>query len=113
MHSILTEKIEDEEIIKKHKRKTNKRRDQETRPEHTQTEWVLCSEDWRDIVITYVPDLNNIPMEENYAEISQEGLKTHSSNLANAGNHTKRRQRETTQKEDKEGTMIANLKFSF
>ena len=37
-----------------------------------ETEWVLCSEDWRDIVITYVPNLNNIPIEDNYAYISWE-----------------------------------------
>ena len=34
-----------------------------------ETEWVLCSEDWRDIIITYVPNLNNTPIEENYVEI--------------------------------------------
>ena len=40
-----------------------------------QTDWLLCSEDWRDVVITYVPDLSNIPIEENYADISQEEIK--------------------------------------
>ena len=40
-----------------------------------QTKWVLCSEDWRDAVIAYVPDLSNIPIEENYEEISQEEIK--------------------------------------
>ena len=60
--------------MKKHKkRKTNKRRDQKTKPEHMQTDWVLCSEDWRDVV--YVPDLNNILIEENYADIPQEEIK--------------------------------------
>ena len=34
------------------------------------TEWVLCSKDWRDIVFMYVPLLNTIPIEDNYAEIS-------------------------------------------
>ena len=43
--------------------------------ENAETEWVLCSEDWRDIMITYVPDLNNIPIKENYADISQEEIK--------------------------------------
>ena len=38
--------------------------------ENAETEWVLCSEDWRDVMIMYVPDLNNIPIEENYADIS-------------------------------------------
>ena len=37
--------------------------------EKQKPERVLCSEDWRDIVITYVPQLNNIPIEDNYAEI--------------------------------------------
>ena len=40
-----------------------------------ETEWVLCSEDWRDIVIMYVPNLNDIPIEENYAEIPIEQIK--------------------------------------
>ena len=61
-------------IKKQKKRKTNKRRDQETKAEHTQTEWVLCSEDRRDVIM-YVPDLNNIPIEENHADISQEEIK--------------------------------------
>ena len=43
--------------------------------EKQKTEWVLCSEDWRDIVITYAPQLNNIPIEDNYAEISQKEIK--------------------------------------
>ena len=68
--------------MKKHKKRKTKRRDLETKPEHAQTEWVLCSEDWRDIMITYVPDFNNIPIEENYADISQEEIKDPSSNLA-------------------------------
>ena len=42
---------------------------------NAETEWVLCSEDWRDVVITYIPDLNNIPIEENYEDISQEEVK--------------------------------------
>ena len=62
-------------IKKQRKRKINKRRGQETKPEHVQTEWVLCSKDRRDVVIMYVPGPNNIPIEENYAEISQEEIK--------------------------------------
>ena len=62
MQSVLPEKTEDTR-----KRKENK--------ENAETECVLCSEDWRDIVITYVPDLNDIPIEENYAEISQKETK--------------------------------------
>ena len=53
--------------------KKGKKRD--AKPKHTQTEWVLCSEDWQDIVITYVPQLNNIPVENNYADISLEEVK--------------------------------------
>ena len=40
-----------------------------------QTDLVLCSEDWRAVMTTYVPDLSNIPIEENYADISQEEIK--------------------------------------
>ena len=36
------------------------------------TEWVLCSEDWRDIVTMYIPQLNTT--EGNDAEISQEEI---------------------------------------
>ena len=73
MHSVITE--EDTKMKKHKKRKTNKRTDQETNPEHTQTDWVLCSEDWRDVMIMYVPDCNNILIEENYADIPQEEIK--------------------------------------
>ena len=55
------------------KKKKNKRRDCKTK--HAKTEWALCSEDWRDIVIMYVPELNDIPIEDNYAEISQADIK--------------------------------------
>ena len=37
-------------------------------------EWVLCSGDWRDIVIMYVPQLNAIAIEDNYANISLEEI---------------------------------------
>ena len=43
--------------------------------ENAETEWILCSEDWRDIVIMYVPELNDIPIEENYADISREEIR--------------------------------------
>ena len=56
-------------------KKRDKGRDYEAKSEHTETEWVLCSEDWRDIVITYVPQINNIAIENNYADISQEEIK--------------------------------------
>ena len=55
-------------------RKRNKGKDHEVTSDHTQTEWVLCSEDWRDIVITYVPQLNDIAIEDNYANISLEEI---------------------------------------
>ena len=49
-----------------------KRKEHEAESEHTQTEWVLCLEGWRDIVIMYVPQLNDIAIEDNYANISLE-----------------------------------------
>ena len=61
--------------MKNYKKAQRRRRNQETKQENTQTDWVLCSEDWRDVVIMYVPDLNNIPIEENYVDISQEEIK--------------------------------------
>ena len=42
---------------------------------HARTEWILCSEDWQDIAIMYVPQSNNIPIEDNYADISLEEIK--------------------------------------
>ena len=50
--------------------KRDKGRDYEAESEHTKTEWVLCSEDWRDIVIIYVPQIINTAIEDNYADIS-------------------------------------------
>ena len=47
MQSVLPEKSED----------TMKRKEKK---ENAETEWVLCSEDWRNIVIMYVPQLNDI-----------------------------------------------------
>ena len=44
-------------------------------PKHPQTEWVLCSDDLQDIVITYIPQLENMPIEDNYAEISLKEIK--------------------------------------
>ena len=38
------------------------------------TEWVLCSRDSRDIVITYVHNLNNIPVEINYKHLMQKKI---------------------------------------
>ena len=69
MHSVLPEKIEDRRYNEEEENKDTK----ETKPYITK--WVLCSEDWRDIVIMYVPELNDIPIEDNYADISQEGIK--------------------------------------
>ena len=64
MQSVLPEKRED--------RRHNEEEGQE---ENAETEWVLCSADWRDIVIMYVPECNDIPIEENYADISWEDIK--------------------------------------
>ena len=74
MHSVFTE----EDGRRNHteeQRKEERQRDYESESEHIQTEWVLCSDGWRDIVIMYVPQLNNIPIEDNYAELSQEEIK--------------------------------------
>ena len=60
MQSVLPEKTED--TVKRKK-------------ESAETEWVLCSEDWRDIVIAYVPELNDMPIENNYADKSREEIK--------------------------------------
>ena len=49
-------------------------RDFAAESKHTKTEWVLFSEDWRDIVIMYVPQLNDIAIEDNYADISLEEI---------------------------------------
>ena len=78
MHSVLTEedgRKQKRTIQMKSKGKKRDKKDHEAKSEYIQTEWVLCSEDWRDIVITYVPQLNNIPIEDNYAEISQKEIK--------------------------------------
>ena len=53
----------------------NKRRYYEADSEHTKTEWVLCSEDWRDIVIMYVHQINDIAIGDYYADISKEEIK--------------------------------------
>ena len=37
-------------------------------------EWVFCSRDSRDIVITYVHNLNDIPVENNYKHIMQKKI---------------------------------------
>ena len=55
-------------------KKRNNGKDYEVTLDHTQTEWVLCSEDWRDIVIMYVPQLNDIAIEDNSANISLEEI---------------------------------------
>ena len=44
-------------------------------PKYPQNEWVLCSEDWQDVVITYIPQLNDTPIEDNYADISLNEIK--------------------------------------
>ena len=48
---------------------------QDATPKHPQTEWVLCTDNWQDIVITYIPQLNAIPIEQNYADISMKEIK--------------------------------------
>ena len=71
-------------------KKMDKGRDYEAESKHTKIEWVLCSEDWRDIVIMYVPQLNDIAIQDNYANISLEESKMHTLNMANEGSHTRK-----------------------
>ena len=37
--------------------------------------WVFCSERWEDIVITAVPELNTIQIENNYSDVSAQEVK--------------------------------------
>ena len=37
--------------------------------------WVLCSKRWEDIVIIAVPELNTIPIENNYPDVSAQEIK--------------------------------------
>ena len=49
---------------------------QDATPKHAPTEWVLCSDNWQDIVIIiYIPQLNDIPIEDNYVDISLKEIK--------------------------------------
>ena len=81
----------------KGKGKKRDKRDNEAKSVYIQTEWVLCSEDWRDIVIMYVPQINDIAIEDNFAEISQEEMKK------------AYKQKKST---DEESKMIAYVKFT-
>ena len=58
-------------------------------PKHPQTEWVLCSDDWQDIVITHIPQLNNTPIEDNYADISLKKLKMYILSIVDRKDHTR------------------------
>ena len=47
-------------------RKCDEDENKETRETKTyKTEWVICLEDWRDIVTMYIPQLNTIPIGDN------------------------------------------------
>ena len=72
MHSVLTEEDRGQ---KGNHPSEEEDEEEENKDEKQITGWVLCSDDWRDIVIMYVPQLNTIPIEDNYAEISQEEIK--------------------------------------
>ena len=50
--------------------KKRKSKMQDATPKHLQTEWVPCSDDWQDIVTTYISQLNVTPIEDNYADLS-------------------------------------------
>ena len=47
-----------------------------------ETEWVLYSKDSRDIVIMYVCNLNNIPVENNHKQIMQKKIEKECKNKA-------------------------------
>ena len=66
---------EQKRTIQKSKGKKRDKSDHEAGSDHIQTKWVLWSEDCRDIVITYVSQINNISIEDNYAEIPKEDIK--------------------------------------
>ena len=38
-------------------------------------ECVLCSENWQDFVVIYVPQLNDMPIDNNYANVSLKKIK--------------------------------------
>ena len=37
--------------------------------------WVLCSENWKDLMIIAVPELNTHPIESNYSDVSTQDIK--------------------------------------
>ena len=63
------------QLVLPEKREGRRHNEEKGQERNAENEWVLCSEDWRDIVIMYVPELNDIPIEENYADISWEEIK--------------------------------------
>ena len=38
-------------------------------------EWVLCSENWQDVVIIHIPQLNVTPVENNYVNLLIKDIK--------------------------------------
>ena len=51
---------------------TKRKRMKKTRikkDERQKTEWLLCSDDWRDTVIMYVTQINDIAIKVNYSNI--------------------------------------------
>ena len=59
----------------KSKLKKRVKRDHKAESEYIQTEWVLCSEDLRDIVIMCVPQINDIVIGDNYVDVFQEEIR--------------------------------------
>ena len=43
--------------------------------ENSSLHWVLCSENWKDLVIIAVPDLNTTPTDSNYLNVSTLDIK--------------------------------------
>ena len=42
--------------------------------EYPTLHWVLCSERWEDAVIIAVPELNTVPIENNYLDVSTQEI---------------------------------------
>ena len=39
--------------------------------------WVLCPENWEDLVIIVIPDLNTTPIEGNYSNVSTQDIRSY------------------------------------
>ena len=58
-------------------------------PIHLQTEWVLCSDDWQNIVMTDIPQFNDTPIEDNYVDMSLKEIKDAYLSIVDGKDHTR------------------------